>query len=72
MDLLRAVIIGAKGNPYHDGLFVFDVYIPSMYPLVLPLVRYHSFGFAINPHLFECGELRIDLSRLFGQFSKTL
>ncbi|XP_022027583.1 putative ubiquitin-conjugating enzyme E2 38 isoform X1 [Helianthus annuus] len=72
MDLLRAVIIGAKGTPYHDGLFVFDVYIPSMYPLVSPLVRYHSFGFAINPHLFECGELRIYLSESFGQFSKTL
>ncbi|KAM0036222.1 putative ubiquitin-conjugating enzyme E2, ubiquitin-conjugating enzyme/RWD [Helianthus debilis subsp. tardiflorus] len=72
MDLLRAVLIGAKGTPYHDGLFVFDVYIPSMYPLVPPLVRYHSFGFAINPHLFECGELRIYLSESFGQFSKTL
>ncbi|MFS7900659.1 putative ubiquitin-conjugating enzyme E2, ubiquitin-conjugating enzyme/RWD [Helianthus anomalus] len=72
MDLLRTVIIGTKGTPYHDGLFVFDVYIPSMYPLVSPLVRYHSFGFAINPHLFECGELRIYLSESFGQFSKTL
>ncbi|KAK7837519.1 putative ubiquitin-conjugating enzyme e2 23 [Quercus suber] len=24
MDLLRAVIVGAAGTPYHDGLFFFD------------------------------------------------
>ncbi|KAI3958606.1 hypothetical protein MKW92_025637 [Papaver armeniacum] len=29
MDLLRAVIVGAAGTPYHDGLFFFDVYYPS-------------------------------------------
>lgn len=32
MDLLRAAIIGPKGTPYHDGLFFFDVHIPSAYP----------------------------------------
>jgi len=32
MDLLRAAIIGPKGTPYHDGLFFFDVHIPSSYP----------------------------------------
>nr|GMC76897.1 putative ubiquitin-conjugating enzyme E2 38 [Ipomoea batatas] len=32
MDLLRAVIVGPQGTPYHDGLFVFDVLLPSTYP----------------------------------------
>jgi len=32
MDLLRAVIIGPAGTPYHDGLFVFDAVFPSSYP----------------------------------------
>ncbi|GJM93586.1 hypothetical protein PR202_ga10152 [Eleusine coracana subsp. coracana] len=32
MDLLRAVIIGPAGTPYHDGLFFFDVQFPSQYP----------------------------------------
>jgi len=32
MDLMRAVIIGAEGTPYHDGLFFFDVYFPPGYP----------------------------------------
>jgi ubiquitin-protein ligase len=32
MDLLRAVIIGPAGTPYHDGLFFFDAQFPSQYP----------------------------------------
>nr|CAB3477925.1 unnamed protein product [Digitaria exilis] len=32
MDLLRAVIVGPAGTPYHDGLFFFDVHFPSRYP----------------------------------------
>ncbi|MFS7919608.1 putative ubiquitin-conjugating enzyme E2, ubiquitin-conjugating enzyme/RWD [Helianthus anomalus] len=63
MDLLRAVIIGPKGTPYHDGLFFFDVYIPSTFPLQPPVVRYRSGGFGgINPHLFACGEVRLDIT----------
>lgn len=37
IDLLRAVIIGAEGTPYHDGLFFFDVFFPSGYPNVPPV-----------------------------------
>ncbi|GJR62498.1 ubiquitin-conjugating enzyme/RWD-like protein [Tanacetum coccineum] len=37
IDLLRAVIIGPPGTPYHDGLF-FDVYFPSNYPNSPPVV----------------------------------
>ncbi|KAG5141255.1 hypothetical protein JHK84_035023 [Glycine max] len=39
MDLLRAVIIGAEGTPYHDGLFFFDVFFPSAYPNVPPFLN---------------------------------
>uniref|UniRef100_A0A175YQ59 UBC core domain-containing protein n=1 Tax=Daucus carota subsp. sativus TaxID=79200 RepID=A0A175YQ59_DAUCS len=28
IDLLRAVIVGASGTPYHDGLFFFDFFFP--------------------------------------------
>ncbi|KAM7498704.1 hypothetical protein LguiA_023118 [Lonicera macranthoides] len=38
MDLLRAVIVGAEGTPYHDGLFFFDVFFPSSYPNVPPII----------------------------------
>ncbi|KAF9603365.1 hypothetical protein IFM89_035500 [Coptis chinensis] len=39
MDLLRAVIIGTPGTPYHDGLFFFDILFPSSYPDVPPQER---------------------------------
>ncbi|KAJ1281846.1 hypothetical protein BS78_03G005200 [Paspalum vaginatum] len=61
MDLLRAAIIGPKGTPYHDGLFFFDVHIPSSYPSVPPLVHYHSGGLRINPNLYNCGKVCLSL-----------
>lgn len=61
MDLLRAVIIGAEGTPYHDGLFFFDVFFPSSYPSVPPLVHYHSGGLRINPNLYNCGKVCLSL-----------
>lgn len=61
MDLLRAVIIGADGTPYHDGLFFFDVLFPSNYPHDPPQVHYHSFGLRINPNLYECGKVCLSL-----------
>ncbi|CAN4107341.1 unnamed protein product [Withania somnifera] len=45
MDLLRAVIVGAYGTPYQDGLFFFDFHLPPEYPDVPPdfeeLIREH-------------------------------
>ena len=28
MDLLKALIVGPKGTPYQNGVFVFDIYLP--------------------------------------------
>lgn len=39
MDLMRAVIIGAYGTPYQDGIYFFDFHLPPDYPNVPP-VRY--------------------------------
>ncbi|KAK7401827.1 hypothetical protein VNO78_13623 [Psophocarpus tetragonolobus] len=61
MDLLRAVIIGAEGTPYHDGLFFFDVFFPSGYPNVPPQVHYHSGGLRLNPNLYACGKVCLSL-----------
>ncbi|CAH2051517.1 unnamed protein product [Thlaspi arvense] len=36
MDLLRAVIAGAYGTPYQDGLFFFDFHLAPDYPNVPP------------------------------------
>ncbi|KNA03489.1 hypothetical protein SOVF_208620 isoform A [Spinacia oleracea] len=61
MDLLRAVIIGPSGTPYHDGLFVFDAVFPPSYPNEPPMVHYHSSGFRLNPNLYECGKVCLSL-----------
>ncbi|KDP27056.1 hypothetical protein JCGZ_20991 [Jatropha curcas] len=61
MDLLRAVIIGAEGTPYHDGLFFFDVFFPSSYPNEAPHVYYHSGGLRLNPNLYSCGKVCLSL-----------
>ncbi|CAN6997722.1 unnamed protein product, partial [Brassica rapa subsp. trilocularis] len=61
MDLMRAVIIGAEGTPYHDGLFFFDIHFPDTYPSVPPMVHYHSGGLTINPNLYNSGHVCLSL-----------
>ncbi|KAI3712066.1 hypothetical protein L1987_70615 [Smallanthus sonchifolius] len=72
MDLLRAVIIGAEGTPYHDGLFFFDVCFPSSYPSSPPLVHYHSGGLRINPNLYNCGKVCLSLLNTWGGSQKEM
>ncbi|GJN15181.1 hypothetical protein PR202_gb02075 [Eleusine coracana subsp. coracana] len=61
MDLLRAVIMGPAGTPYHDGLFFFDIYFPPQYPSVPPLVNYRAGGLRLNPNLYACGKVCLSL-----------
>ncbi|XP_057965474.1 probable ubiquitin-conjugating enzyme E2 25 [Malania oleifera] len=66
LDLLRAVIIGAEGTPYHDGLFFFDIFFPAGYPSTPPLVYYHSGGLRLNPNLYHCGKVCLSLLNTWG------
>ncbi|XWS19599.1 hypothetical protein CRYUN_Cryun31cG0029300 [Craigia yunnanensis] len=61
MDLLRAALVGAPGTPYHDGLFFFDIFLPSEYPYEPPLVHYQSRGLRLNPNLYESGKVCLSL-----------
>ncbi|CAI9104788.1 OLC1v1003552C2 [Oldenlandia corymbosa var. corymbosa] len=61
MDLLRAVIVGAYGTPYQEGLFFFDFHLPPEYPDVPPSAYYHSGGWRINPNLYEEGKVCLSL-----------
>jgi len=61
MDLLRAVIVGASGTPYQDGLFFFDFYLPPEYPQVPPSAYYHSGGLRVNPNLYVDGKVCLSL-----------
>ncbi|TXG55151.1 hypothetical protein EZV62_020407 [Acer yangbiense] len=61
IGLLRAVMVGPSGTPYHDGLFVFDCLFPSQYPQKPPMVYYYSGGLRLNPNLYECGKVCLSL-----------
>ncbi|KAL6643709.1 hypothetical protein ACP70R_018475 [Stipagrostis hirtigluma subsp. patula] len=65
MDLLRAVMVGASGTPYQDGLFFFDLQLPPSYPAVPPLVSYLSFGLRVNPNLYPSGTVCLSLLSTF-------
>jgi ubiquitin-conjugating enzyme E2 O len=66
MDLLRVVMVGASGTPYHNGIFFFDLQLPPSYPAVPPQVYYHSFGIRLNPNLYESGTVCLSLLNTFG------
>ncbi|CAA2969846.1 Hypothetical predicted protein [Olea europaea subsp. europaea] len=61
IDLLRAVIIGAEGTPYHNGLFFFDFCLPYDYPRQPPKVYYRSHGLYLNPNLYADGKVCLSL-----------
>ncbi|KAM0850782.1 hypothetical protein ACQ4PT_052853 [Festuca glaucescens] len=65
MDLLRVVMVGANGTPYHHGLFFFDMQLPSSYPVEPPQVYYHSYGLRLNPNLYESGTVCLSLLNTF-------
>ena len=65
MDLLRAVIVGAYGTPYQDGLFFFDFHLPPEYPDVPPVrLRNFSYVFIAPPSIsFFWGKIfELDIS----------
>ena len=61
IDLLRAVIVGASGTPYHDGLFFFDFFFSPQYPNKPPYVHYKSFGLRVNPNLYSNGRICLSI-----------
>ncbi|KAM5569505.1 putative ubiquitin-conjugating enzyme E2 39 [Rosa sericea] len=61
VDLMRAVIVGAAGTPYHDALFFFDIKFPTNYPNRPPQVHYRSHGLSPNPHLGVSGHICLSL-----------
>lgn len=44
MDLSKALITGPTDTPYALGLFVFDVFYPSQYPRIPPLINFMTTG----------------------------
>ncbi|XP_041431923.1 (E3-independent) E2 ubiquitin-conjugating enzyme UBE2O isoform X2 [Xenopus laevis] len=62
MDLFSAFIKGPTHTPYEDGLFLFDMQLPSSYPAVPPLCRYLSQCRGnLNPNLYDNGKVCVSL-----------
>ncbi|GJM94911.1 hypothetical protein PR202_ga11595 [Eleusine coracana subsp. coracana] len=70
MDLLRVAMVGATGTPYQDGLFFFDLHLPSSYLAVPPLVEYHSFGLSLNLNIGASGSVCLSLLDTFDGTSR--
>lgn len=62
MDLFSALIRGPTRTPYEDGLFLFDIQLPNIYPAVPPLFRYLSqCSGRLNPNLYDNGKVCVSL-----------
>ncbi|XP_073419273.1 (E3-independent) E2 ubiquitin-conjugating enzyme [Dendrobates tinctorius] len=62
MDLFSAFIKGPTRTPYEDGLFLFDIQLPNIYPAVPPLFRYLSqCSGRLNPNLYDNGKVCVSL-----------
>ncbi|XP_041433344.1 (E3-independent) E2 ubiquitin-conjugating enzyme UBE2O isoform X2 [Xenopus laevis] len=62
MDLFSAFIKGSTRTPYEDGLFLFDMQLPNIYPTVPPLFRYLSqCSGKLNPNLYDNGKVCVSL-----------
>ncbi|KDP27938.1 hypothetical protein JCGZ_19018 [Jatropha curcas] len=66
IDLLRAVIVGANGTPYHDNIVFFDIAFPIDYPNQPLVVYYHSGGLRLKPNLYQNGYVCLSLLNTWG------
>jgi baculoviral IAP repeat-containing protein 6 len=64
LSSLRACISGPAGTPYEKGLFFFDIFLPSEFPAVPPMVQFLTTGAGrvrFNPNLYENGKVCLSL-----------
>lgn len=71
-DLFSALIKGPNRTPYEDGLFLFDIQLPNIYPALPPLFRYLSqCSGRLNPNLYNNGKVCVSLlGTWIGKVSK--
>ncbi|NXN96741.1 UBE2O enzyme, partial [Rhinopomastus cyanomelas] len=61
-DRMATLIKGPTRTPYEDGLFLFDIQLPNIYPAVPPLFRYLSqCSGRLNPNLYDNGKVCVSL-----------
>lgn len=61
-DLFSALIKGPTRTPYEDGLYLFDIQLPNIYPAVPPHFCYLSqCSGRLNPNLYDNGKVCVSL-----------
>jgi ubiquitin-protein ligase len=64
VDVIKAMVAGAKGTPYANGLFVYDILIDDNYPNNPPKMNLSTTGAGkvrFNPNLYACGKVCLSL-----------
>ena len=64
VDVMRALIMGAKDTPYAHGAYVYDVFFEDNYPNGPPKVNLETTGSGkvrFNPNLYACGKVCLSL-----------
>jgi len=69
MCLFKFMIVPNEDTPYKFGCFVFEVFLPSNFPNVSPLVSHSTSrknSFRFNPNLYHCGKVCLSLLGTWG------
>lgn len=63
-DVMKALIVGPAGTPYHGGMFEFDFWASEKYPAEPPKCTFRTTGGGrahFNPNLYPCGKVCLSL-----------
>ncbi|EPQ59915.1 hypothetical protein GLOTRDRAFT_32925, partial [Gloeophyllum trabeum ATCC 11539] len=64
VDIIKALITGPEGTPYHNGCFLFDVFLGPSYNQSPPSVKYMTTNggkYRFNPNLYADGKVCLSL-----------
>eukprot|EP00744_Colponema_vietnamica_P008840 GILI01012600.1.p1 GENE.GILI01012600.1~~GILI01012600.1.p1 ORF type:complete len:893 (+),score=171.53 GILI01012600.1:164-2680(+) len=59
--LIKFLISGPIHTPCYQSLLAFDLALPRSFPIDPPIARFHSYGFTLNPNLYEDGTVCLSL-----------
>ncbi|KAJ7068237.1 ubiquitin conjugating enzyme family protein [Mycena amicta] len=64
VDVLKALITGPESTPYHNGCYLFDIFLGPSYNQMPPNVKYMTTNggkFRFNPNLYADGKVCLSL-----------
>ncbi|GBE80076.1 ubiquitin conjugating enzyme family protein [Sparassis latifolia] len=64
VDVIKVLVTGADGTPYHNGCYLFDVFLGAAYNQSPPMVKYmttHGGKYRFNPNLYADGKVCLSL-----------